>query len=397
LSLPTDRFQNGPPLMPPPARALRRPRLLALSAAVALAGTSAVLAGGATASAAARPSATTHPTAATAAPRIGHVFVVNLENKGYDQTFGPDSPAPYLSQTLSAKGQLLTEYYGTAHNSAANYTAQVSGQGPNPQTQGDCQVYSDFVQVGTTDPGQAVGQGCVYPSSVKTVADQLEAKGLTWKAYLEDMGTSCRHPEANAVDDTQQAEVGDQYAARHNPFVYFRSLLDSGSCERNDVDLSRLPADLAETATTANLTYITPNLCNDGHDSPCVDGRPGGLVSADEWLRTWVPKILASPAFKQDGLLVVAFDEADSNSPDGADACCGEGPAPNSPLPGIYGMGGGRTGAVLISPFVAPGTWNDTAYNHYSLLRSIEDMFGLAPLGYASEARGFGDDVFGAA
>jgi len=385
--------------MPPLARALRRPRLLALSAAVAAstavaiagAGASVALAGGAPASAAARPYATTAP------PPIRHVFVVNLENKGYDQTFGPDSPAPYLSKTLTAQGQLLTEYYGTAHNSLGNYIAQVSGQGPNPQTQGDCQIYSDFVQAGTVAPDQAVGQGCVYPSSVQTVADQLEAKGLTWKAYMEDMGTSCRHPEPNTQDDTQQAEVGDQYAARHNPFVYFRSLLASGSCERNDVDLGRLPADLADSATTANLTYITPNLCNDGHDSPCVDGRPGGLVSADEWLRTWVPRILAAPAFKEDGLLVVTFDEADSNSPDGADACCGEGPGPNSPLPGIYGMGGGRTGAVLVSPFIASGTWNDTAYNHYSLLRSIEDFFGLAPLGYASEARGFGYDVFGAA
>ena len=60
-----------------------------------------------------------------------HVFVVNLENKGYDETFGPDSPAPYLSKTLRAQGQLLTQYYGTAHNSLPNYIAQISGQGPN--------------------------------------------------------------------------------------------------------------------------------------------------------------------------------------------------------------------------------------------------------------------------
>jgi hypothetical protein len=330
------------------------------------------------------------------APEVGHVFVINLENKGYDTTFGPGSPAPYLSQTLRSQGQLLTQYYGTAHNSLPNYLAQVSGQGPNPQTQGDCQTYSDFVQTGTAAPDQAVGNGCVFPAGVKTVADQLEAKGLTWKAYLEDMGTPCRHPQLNSPDDTQQAEVGDQYAARHNPFVYFHSIIDSPTCAQHDVDLSNLPSDLAQTSTTANLTYITPNLCDDGHDSPCVDGRPGGLVSADEWLKTWVPKILASPAYQQDGLLVVTFDEADTNSPDGAAACCGEGPGPNAPLPGIYGMGGGRTGAVLVSPFITAGTWNDTGYNHYSLLRTIEDTFGLAPLGYAQDARGFGYDVWGA-
>ena len=336
------------------------------------------------------------PTASTAPPPVRHVFVVNLENKGYDETFGPDSPAPYLSRTLRAKGQLLTQYYGTAHNSLPNYVAQVSGQGPNPQTQGDCQYYTDFVQTGTAAPGQAVGNGCVYPAGVKTVADQLEAKGLTWRGYLEDMGTPCRHPAANAADDTQKARPGDQYAARHNPFVYFHSITDSPSCAADDVDLSQLTSDLSTVATTRNLTYITPNLCNDAHDSPCVDGRPGGLATADQWLSTWVPKILASPAFRQDGLLVVTFDEADTGSADGADACCGEGPGPNSPLPGIYGMGGGRTGTVLVSPFLAPGTTNDTGYNHYSLLRTIEDTFGLAPLGYAGTARGFGYDVWGA-
>ncbi len=340
--------------------------------------------------AAAKPAASTQP------PPVRHVFVVNLENKGYDETFGPDSPAPYLSKTLTAKGQLLTQYYGTAHNSLPNYIAQISGQGPNPQTQGDCQVYSDFVQTGTVAPQQAVGNGCVYPAGVKTVADQLEAKGLTWRGYMEDMGTPCRHPAANAPDDTQKAKVGDQYAARHNPFVYFHSITDSPSCAANDVDLSQLTTDLSTVATTRNLTYITPNLCNDAHDSPCVDGRPGGLVTADQWLSTWIPKILASPAYKLDGLLVVTFDEADTESTDGAAACCGEGPGPNSPLPGIYGMGGGRTGTVLVSPFLRPGTLNNTGYNHYSLLRTIENTFGLAPLGYAETARGFGYDVWGA-
>ena len=92
--------------------------------------------------AAAKPAASTQP------PPVRHVFVVNLENKGYDETFGPDSPAPYLSKTLTAKGQLLTQYYGTAHNSLPNYVAQVSGQGPNAQTQGDCQTYSVFTPAG---------------------------------------------------------------------------------------------------------------------------------------------------------------------------------------------------------------------------------------------------------
>lgn len=102
--------------------------------------------------------------------------MVNLENTGYDETVGPTSPAPYLSKTLRNQGQLLTQYFGTAHNSLPNYLAQISGQGPNAQTQGDCQAYSDFVRAGTVAPQQAVGNGCVYPSGVKTVADQLEPR-----------------------------------------------------------------------------------------------------------------------------------------------------------------------------------------------------------------------------
>ena len=126
---------------------------------------------------------------------------------------------------------------------------------------------------------------------------------------------------------------------------------------------------------------------------PCpVDGRKGGLVTANKWLKRWVPRILASPAYQKNGLLIVTFDEAESGS---ADACCGEGPGPNSPLPGITGLGGGRTGSVLVSPFIKRGSFNDTPYNHYSLLRTVENLFQLKPLGYAADARGFGVDVFG--
>jgi hypothetical protein len=328
-------------------------------------------------------------------PRVRHVFVINLENAGYAQTFGASSPARYLRKKLRGKGQLLTQYFGVAHNSLPNYIAQISGQGPNRQTQSDCRIYRNFTGSGTASPDQAVGQGCVYPKRVRTVANQLTKHGLRWRGYMQSMHSPCRHPAMNTRDGTQKARVGDQYAAKHNPFVYFHSIIDSTKCAKRNLDLSKLPKALAKTRTTANLTYITPNLCNDGHDSPCVDGRPGGLVTANKWLRHWAPKILASRAYKKNGLLIVTFDEADTSAANGAEACCGEGPGPNSPLPGITGLGGGRTGAVLVSPFITPGSLNSTPYNHYSLLRTIENLFGLTPLGYAKEARGFGHDVFG--
>jgi phosphatidylinositol-3-phosphatase len=344
--------------------------------------------------------------AAAAPPPVKHVVVVWLENKNYVETFGADTKAKYFSRELVKQGQLLTNYYGTGHLSLDNYVSVVSGQPPNAQTQADCTRYTDFA--GTVGPdGIAVGQGCVYPKGVLTVGDQLEAKGLTWKGYMQDMANgagaprTCRHPALNGSDDTQQAEVGDQYATRHNPFMYFHSIIDEqATCDANVVDLRAMDADFASEATTPNFSFVTPNLCEDGHDAPCVDGRPGGLESADAWLRTNVPKILAAPAMKKDGLLIVTFDEAEAGgpTPDGS-ACCGEPAGPNSPNPGgpVPGGGGGRVGAVVVSPFVAPGSTNPTAYNHYSFLRSVEDAFGLAHLGYAGQAglRPFGDDVYG--
>jgi phosphatidylinositol-3-phosphatase len=343
-------------------------------------------------------------------PPVGHVFVIFLENENADVTFGPDSPAPYLSQTLPSRGAFIPEYYGVTHLSLGNYIGLVSGQGSNPETQADCQFFTDFVFAGFGLDGQALGQGCVYPAVVKTVADQLVARGLTWKGYMEDMGNNtsreaalCGHPAINTRDNTQSATPADQYATRHNPFVYFHSIIDDHVyCEERDVPLTQLPADLAKARTTANFTFITPNLCHDGHDEPCANGEPGGLVSADAWLREWVPRITGSQAFKRDGLLLVTFDEAeaDPEHPEAADAsaCCNEAQFPNTPNNGgpVPGRGGGRVGAVALSPFIRPGTVTDQPYNHFSALRTIEKLFGLPFLGYAAspDPGSFGPDVF---
>jgi hypothetical protein len=203
---------------------------------------------------------------------------------------------------------------------------------------------------------------------------------------------ACGHVAIGAQEVTNHATPADQYADKHNPFVYFHSILDDAArCAAHVVNLDVLPSDLAAAATTPNFVWITPNLCHDGHDAPCKNGERGGLISADAFLREWVPRILASPAFRQDGLLIVTFDEGTAG-----DACCAEQPLPGGPQPGVFGPGGGRTGAVLVSPFIRPGTVSVQEYNHYSLLRSIEDLFGLTHLGYAGAAglRSFGTDVY---
>jgi hypothetical protein len=322
--------------------------------------------------------------------------VIVLENKGYNTTFGPNSPAPYLSRQLPAQGELLSQYYGIGHASLDNYIAMVSGQAPNPVTQADCPFYEDFTP-GTpaSSGGQYIGQGCVYPTPVKTIADQLAASGLSWKGYMEGMATPCQHPALNSVDQTQQATPTNEYATRHNPFVYFHSIIDSPACAQNDVALTQLPSDLQSSVTTPSLAFITPNLCHDGHDSPCADGEPGGLVSADQFLKTWVPQITSSPAWADGSLLAIIFDEAETSD---ATACCNEQPGFNTTNPGgpTPGPGGGRTGAVLLSQFIHPGSTSANPYNHYSLLRSLEDLFAQPYLGYAGQAglSGFGSDIF---
>lgn len=358
----------------------------------------------------ARSAAAGIPAEAAGLPPIRHVFVLVLENMSYSHTFAPDSDAPYLAHTLPKQGVLLTQYHAIGHASLDNYVAMVSGQAPNHETQLDCPTYSEFrlSAPALNADGQALGAGCVYPPIVKTLPDQLEAAGLTWRGYMEDMGNdprreraTCGHVPIGAADPTSVAQRGDQYAAKHNPFVYFHTIIDATArCDARVVNLARLPADLASAAATPNFVFITPNLCSDGHDPKCVDGREGGLVAINAFLEHWVPLIVNSAAFRADGMLIVTFDEADGIGREGSGACCGERPLPGARYaPGFNGPGGGRVGAVVLSPFVKPGSVSGVPYNHYSLLKTIEAIFALKPLGYAAAAgpQVFGADVFSGA
>jgi hypothetical protein len=347
-------------------------------------------------------------TASSAAvvPQVKHVFIVVLENEDAGDTFGATTDIPYLANTMTGEGAFVPNYYGTGHLSLDNYISMVSGQAPNPDTQADCPFYSNVAPGLTGSDGQIIGDGCVYPAGVQNIATQLEGNGYTWKGYMQDMANSapaqpasCRHPGLNTSDGTQTAKPTDQYAARHNPFVYFHSIIDRPTCQANDVDLSQLSGDLRSEVTTPNYAFITPDLCNDGHDTPCPDGGPGGMKQANGFLKGLIGQITASPAYQDHGLIIVTFDEAKGGtSPaDDGSACCGEPTGPNTAAPGALtgGPGGGRVGAVMVSNCIHPGTVSRDAYNHYSLLRSVEDNFGLPHLGYAAQAglQPFGSDI----
>jgi phosphatidylinositol-3-phosphatase len=401
--------------------------------------------------------------AALAPGKINHVLVIELENEGYAATWGAGSPATYLNGTLRKEGVLLQNYYGIGHNSLDNYIAEVSGQAPTMDTQADCAdngfAFANLVPGSpapnqAADPGQVVGLGCVYPASVPTIASQLNTKYppnphthvAAWRAYEQDMGNTpsrdggtadptggadCGHPAIGAPDTAEFATAQDQYTSRHNPFVWFHSVIDNTAlCDANIVPLGTLGAngtpaptghlahDLKSEATTPRFGFITPNLCNDGHDGTCAGpnstgGNAGGLAGADEFLRAWMPLILDSPAYKHgDMLVVITFDESDVGGPGSTDACCNEPTGPNTPAPGNAGAttdnapGGGQIGALLLnSRYIVRGS-TDTAgsYNHYSALRSYEDLLGLTTggadgeghLGFAAASglAPFGTDVF---
>lgn len=353
-------------------------------------------------------------------PRIRHVFVIMLENEDYRSTFGNPSADPYLAETLPSQGAMLKNYYATGHYSNDNYVGFISGQPPNGDNQLDCigSGYANFsADAGEVD-GIQQGDGCVYPSQVTTLASQLDSDGLTWKGYEEDMGNdpsrdggiTCGHPALGSSDPTTFAAPTDGYTTRHNPFMYFHSIIDdTRKCDSRVVPLGSttgaMPAgtpsrvtglvtDLKSVATTPNFSFITPNLCDDGHDYPCTNttgaGQGGGSAVGDlnKWLSTWVPIIEASPAYQRNGLIEITFDEAETPHLD-TGHCCGEipGPAAANGKNGIDGPGGGIVGAVLLSPFIHGGTVVHTPYNHYSSLASIEDLFGLPRLGEAQTVK----------
>ena len=419
---------------------------------------------------------------------INNVLVINLENESFSSTFGATSPATYLNQTLVPKGVLLNNYYATGHVSLDNYIAQISGQAPDPLTNSDCagvvggSLVGQYVNVspgnddpnGSTYPGQVDGNGCVYPAptatttGAPTIADQLDAAFppdpvshvASWREYAEDMGndptrdggtadplggTDCAHPAVGGTDSTEAAEAADSYTTRHNPFMFFHSIIDnSAECRANvvpagtvsvgtpstfngtpfaDTFTGHLANDLSSTATTPRFGFITPNLCDDGHDGTCAGanvegGKTGGLVGADLWLKHWMPLILASPAYKSGQMLVtLTFDEGSILD---TTACCNEQPGPNWGFPGFSPLlgtppttagadpGGGRVGALLLNAkYIQPGTVDTTgSYNHYSALRSYEDLLGLTSggtdglghLGFAASPglAPFGQDVFSA-
>ena len=311
------------------------------------------------------------------AGRIKHVFVISLTSPGYEATFGETSQMRYLATQLQPKGELLSGYSLLDAASLPNGVASVSGQPPNASTKAGCSTYTEFppsAKVGAN--GVVSGAGCVYPVETLTISDQLASGRFSWRGYMEGMvdeagkPANCVHPDADATD----APLPGAYASAQNPFVHFHSLLDLGDCATNDVPLEQLSKDLSKATDTPNYSYIAPTPCDSGAAGQCAPGSVEGAAAADAFLAKWVPQILASPAYKEDGLLVVTFGAANPVASE----------ATTAPAPGGEPL---KVGTLLVSRFLSSGSTNPTTYDPYSLLRTTEDLFGLGHLGLAADEK----------
>jgi len=400
-------------------------------------------------------------------PPVKHVFMIVLSGQGYSQTFGNTVDDPYLARTLTHEGELIPTYYAVAGGPLSNEIALVSGQGPTRETVTDCPVYKNIVPAAKGARDQVLGTGCVYPKTTKTLADQLTAAHLTWKAYVQTNATgkqanqaACKHPKLGNPDASLPSAKNPDVTWR-NPFLYFHSLIDESPCPKNDVGLDQLAGDLKTANTAPALSYIIPDVCDDGSDVPCAPNASSGMAAADAFLKSVVPEIKRSPAYKADGLIAITFDNAPQTGPYADPSSCCDNPTyPNLPssggatgntgttgttttgtattTTGTTGTtttgttttttgttttgttttgttttgpsatspslgsgqsnptgGGGQVGLLLISQYVKPASLDVTDYfNHFSLLASLEDVFGLKRLGYASDPA---LPVFGAA
>ena len=246
--------------------------------------------------------------------------VVVFENKSPGEVLGNRSAPTFNS--YARRYATLTGYGGVSHPSLPNYLALISGS-----THG---IASDC-----TD--------CTV--SARNLADTLEARHRTWKAYAEGL------PSVGFTGGTS-----GRYAKKHEPFVYFRDVFSNPARLNRVVPYTQWSSDLRG-HRLPTFSLITPNLCNDMHDCPVSTG--------DAWLKTFLPPLLASPQMRR-GALFVITDEGDGSDP---------------------GLPGGQVPALVAGPTVKPHSRTHGTLDHYSLLRTIEDAFGLPRLGASAKRR----------
>jgi phosphatidylinositol-3-phosphatase len=271
----------------------------------------------------------------TAPVPIEHVLVVVLENKSYGQVLG-HSAYPTSNMLASTCG-LGTKAFGATHTSAANYLAIASG------------TVSHFGGCGTVSACSSTGQTNLF--------SQIDSVGLTWKSYEESMPVACG-----------QSSTGNTYKIGHNPALFYK-LPD---CRANDLPVADLTAgtgafasDLAD-QTLPSFGFVTPNLQDDGEG-------PGGYSAADKWLGKFVALVQSSASYQAGNtVLIVTNDEGTGSDSARAEDCtnqtrdlAGQQESCHVPFFVVYPWAGGK---------------DSTFFDHYSVTRTVQDLFGLQPM-----------------
>src|SRR5262245_31606165 len=285
-------------------------------------------------------------------PRFSHVFVIVMENTSLASLQAANN-TPYLSG-LAASAATSSNYHGVAHPSLPNYVAITSGGTSDIQC--DCSPTAGTAC--SSSNCNIVLADCGCPVGTPHLGDQLDAAGKSWRNYGEDMGAPCN------------LTTSGDYAARHVPFLYYNNVqTNAARCAAHVVDYGGFAADLA--GTTPALVMIAPNLIHDMHDPVAIPPNTMNYKNGDDWLAQEVPRILASPAYQQAGVLFIVWDEDDLSGVPSAD----------DPIP-----------FFLLSPLARQNGFVSTTHiDHYSLLATIEDGLSLPRLGKAAAAKPLND------
>lgn len=307
--------------------------------------------------------------ASSAVPHFRHIVEIMMENQSYSTIIG-NTAAPQLN-SLANKYGLATNYYGVTHPSEPNYVAAIGGSSFGIQD--DNQFYCTR-NLAATDP-HCVGTTVNHTVSAPNLAEQLTAARLTWKGYFQSLPPTprmlvSRGPDANGPYTFKYPSNSNAlYASRHNPFLNFTGTLHKASHMVPDTQLAR---DLFM-GNLPNYSLVVPDLCHDMHGT---GGCPTPLISAgDTYVGNTVKAIMSSKMWHEGrNAIVITWDEDDLSAAGLSDTgCCGS------------SIGGGHVVTIVITNAKRPVHVVDhTAYNHYSLLKTMEAAFGVAPLAQAS-------------
>jgi hypothetical protein len=374
----------------------------ALAATIALTGAAAV---GAVAPANAMATSGT-PTKASGQGANGpeHVFVIMMENHGYDQVIGNTADAPYIT-SLAQRYNTAANYHGVTHPSMPNYLAAISGdfQGLHD----DCKAGATVTcapEEFTTDSGDTALNAFLTPAqyqkaattphmfSGRTIVDQLEDSGRSWKAYMENLPSVGSQAEYAPVVNGTTVKL---YAQKHDPFMYFSRINSPGNPRlQNIVPLEKnLSADLAS-GNVPNFVWISPNQCHDMHGvSPSGAalinlpkcGYPdsgldhGAIQLGDAYVKQQVQEITNSITWKTtNSSIVLAWDENDYSGSSGGPGSPVGYSTPNGP--GTAVLGGGHAPMIVINSAEGPHKTTNQLSDHYTLLSTIEHLWHLGCL-----------------